>query len=176
MSVPFCIYVYLSPSVCVTVPLSLCPPLDFCLAVRFLSLCFSDSASVLLLFSLSGFALGPSEVPGGNDRNSLGECGSPGQDHLHHETPHPHSGDFLGSELLLSAPPRQGWSSHPQWAPAEAFPAEVHGEPMVTLGPACLCHRFAEQAVFILFCMFAILLFSRDPKFIPGWASLFTPG
>ncbi|KAK2506479.1 hypothetical protein MC885_016028 [Smutsia gigantea] len=36
--------------------------------------------------------------------------------------------------------------------------------------------RFAEQAVFILFCMFAILLFSRDPKFIPGWASFFTPG
>lgn len=24
--------------------------------------------------------------------------------------------------------------------------------------------------------MFAILLFSRDPKFIPGWASFFTPG
>uniref|UniRef100_A0A2K5P4U3 Solute carrier family 13 member 3 n=1 Tax=Cercocebus atys TaxID=9531 RepID=A0A2K5P4U3_CERAT len=38
-----------------------------------------------------------------------------------------------------------------------------------------LC-MFAEQAVFVLFCMFAILLFSRDPKFIPGWASLFTPG
>uniref|UniRef100_A0A8C8Z159 Solute carrier family 13 member 3 n=1 Tax=Prolemur simus TaxID=1328070 RepID=A0A8C8Z159_PROSS len=35
---------------------------------------------------------------------------------------------------------------------------------------------FAEQAVLVLFCMFAVLLFSRDPKFIPGWASLFTPG
>ncbi|KAM7326858.1 hypothetical protein ACRRTK_013225 [Alexandromys fortis] len=35
---------------------------------------------------------------------------------------------------------------------------------------------FAEQAVFVLFCAFAILLFSRDPKFIPGWASLFNPG
>ncbi|XP_062964874.1 Na(+)/dicarboxylate cotransporter 3 isoform X3 [Cynocephalus volans] len=40
------------------------------------------------------------------------------------------------------------------------------------LGPT----KFAEQAVFILFCMFALLLFSRDPKFIPGWASFFTPG
>uniref|UniRef100_A0A8W4FJH5 Solute carrier family 13 member 3 n=1 Tax=Sus scrofa TaxID=9823 RepID=A0A8W4FJH5_PIG len=45
-------------------------------------------------------------------------------------------------------------------------------EEFQNLGPI----RFAEQAVFILFCMFAILLFSRDPKFIPGWASLFTPG
>ncbi|XP_058418550.1 Na(+)/dicarboxylate cotransporter 3 isoform X3 [Diceros bicornis minor] len=45
-------------------------------------------------------------------------------------------------------------------------------EEFQNLGPT----KFAEQAVFILFCMFAILLFSRDPKFIPGWASLFTPG
>uniref|UniRef100_A0A8C4TQ09 Solute carrier family 13 member 3 n=1 Tax=Falco tinnunculus TaxID=100819 RepID=A0A8C4TQ09_FALTI len=36
--------------------------------------------------------------------------------------------------------------------------------------------RFAEQAIFFFFCMFAIMLFSRDPKFIPGWASLFAPG
>ncbi|XP_061487382.1 Na(+)/dicarboxylate cotransporter 3 isoform X2 [Rhineura floridana] len=40
------------------------------------------------------------------------------------------------------------------------------------LGPI----KFAEQAVLVLFCLFAILLFSRDPKFITGWASLFTPG
>uniref|UniRef100_A0A674IC77 Solute carrier family 13 member 3 n=1 Tax=Terrapene triunguis TaxID=2587831 RepID=A0A674IC77_9SAUR len=40
------------------------------------------------------------------------------------------------------------------------------------LGPM----KFAERAVLFLFCLFAILLFSRDPKFIPGWASLFTPG
>ncbi|XDA82755.1 hypothetical protein R6Z07M_012623 [Ovis aries] len=45
-------------------------------------------------------------------------------------------------------------------------------EEFQSLGPI----KFAEQAVFILFCVFAILLFSRDPKFIPGWASLFTPG
>ncbi|XP_022350013.1 solute carrier family 13 member 3 [Enhydra lutris kenyoni] len=45
-------------------------------------------------------------------------------------------------------------------------------EEFQNLGPI----KFAEQAVFTLFCMFAILLFSRDPKFIPGWASFFTPG
>ncbi|XP_039105317.1 solute carrier family 13 member 3 isoform X3 [Hyaena hyaena] len=45
-------------------------------------------------------------------------------------------------------------------------------EEFENLGPI----KFAEQAVFALFCMFAILLFSRDPKFIPGWASFFAPG
>ncbi|XP_006839286.1 PREDICTED: solute carrier family 13 member 3 isoform X3 [Chrysochloris asiatica] len=45
-------------------------------------------------------------------------------------------------------------------------------EEFQTLGPI----KFAEQAVFIFFCLFAILLFFRDPKFIPGWASFFTPG
>ncbi|KAM6147372.1 Na(+)/dicarboxylate cotransporter 3 isoform 1-T1 [Erethizon dorsatum] len=45
-------------------------------------------------------------------------------------------------------------------------------EEFQNLGPI----SFAERAVFILFCTFAVLLFSRDPKFIPGWASLFNPG
>ncbi|XP_070342115.1 Na(+)/dicarboxylate cotransporter 3 isoform X2 [Equus asinus] len=55
---------------------------------------------------------------------------------------------------------------------AEDRAEAVIREEFQNLGPI----KFAEQAVFILFCMFAILLFSRDPKFIPGWASLFTPG
>ncbi|XP_074203460.1 Na(+)/dicarboxylate cotransporter 3 isoform X2 [Camelus bactrianus] len=55
---------------------------------------------------------------------------------------------------------------------AENRARAVIREEFQNLGPT----KFAEQAVFILFCMFAILLFSRDPKFIPGWASLFTPG
>uniref|UniRef100_A0A2K6L1X9 Solute carrier family 13 member 3 n=2 Tax=Rhinopithecus TaxID=542827 RepID=A0A2K6L1X9_RHIBE len=55
---------------------------------------------------------------------------------------------------------------------AENRARAVIREEYQNLGPI----RFAEQAVFVLFCMFAILLFSRDPKFIPGWASLFTPG
>ncbi|XP_050999766.1 Na(+)/dicarboxylate cotransporter 3 isoform X1 [Acomys russatus] len=57
-------------------------------------------------------------------------------------------------------------------ADAEDKAKAVIREEFQNLGPI----RFAEQAVFILFCTFAILLFSRDPKFIPGWASLFAPG
>ncbi|XP_077908159.1 Na(+)/dicarboxylate cotransporter 3 isoform X4 [Ictidomys tridecemlineatus] len=55
---------------------------------------------------------------------------------------------------------------------AEEKARAVIREEFQNLGPI----KFAEQAVFILFCMFAILLFSRDPKFIPGWASLFPAG
>nr|XP_027810099.1 solute carrier family 13 member 3 isoform X3 [Marmota flaviventris] len=55
---------------------------------------------------------------------------------------------------------------------AEEKARAVIREEFQNLGPI----KFAEQAVFILFCTFAILLFSRDPKFIPGWASLFPPG
>ncbi|XP_042550528.1 solute carrier family 13 member 3 isoform X3 [Dipodomys spectabilis] len=55
---------------------------------------------------------------------------------------------------------------------AEDKARAVIQEEFQNLGPT----KFAEQAVFILFCAFAVLLFSRDPKFIPGWASFFTPG
>ncbi|XP_032694366.1 solute carrier family 13 member 3 [Lontra canadensis] len=55
---------------------------------------------------------------------------------------------------------------------AEDRARAVIREEFQNLGPI----KFAERAVFTLFCMFAILLFSRDPKFIPGWASFFTPG
>ncbi|XP_062976455.1 Na(+)/dicarboxylate cotransporter 3 isoform X2 [Elgaria multicarinata webbii] len=57
-------------------------------------------------------------------------------------------------------------------ADAEARARTVITEDYQKLGPI----KFAEQAVFVLFCLFAILLFSRDPKFITGWASLFSPG
>ncbi|XP_044296309.1 solute carrier family 13 member 3 isoform X1 [Varanus komodoensis] len=57
-------------------------------------------------------------------------------------------------------------------ADAEARARAVITEDYQKLGPI----KFAEQAVFVLFCLFAILLFSRDPKFITGWASLFSPG
>ncbi|KAL0594879.1 Solute carrier family 13 member 3, partial [Plecturocebus cupreus] len=56
-------------------------------------------------------------------------------------------------------------------ANAEDRARAVIREEYQNLGPI----RFAERAVFVLFCVFAILLFSRDPKFIPGWASFFTP-
>ncbi|XP_036040202.1 solute carrier family 13 member 3 [Onychomys torridus] len=55
-------------------------------------------------------------------------------------------------------------------------PSQLLSEPRMMSMLTSLHHRFAEQAVFVLFCAFAILLFSRDPKFIPGWASLFAPG
>ncbi|KAJ7332002.1 hypothetical protein JRQ81_014182 [Phrynocephalus forsythii] len=57
-------------------------------------------------------------------------------------------------------------------ADAEARAKAVITEDYGKLGPI----KFAERAVFVLFCLFAILLFSRDPKFITGWASLFNPG
>uniref|UniRef100_A0A673VCZ2 Solute carrier family 13 member 3 n=1 Tax=Suricata suricatta TaxID=37032 RepID=A0A673VCZ2_SURSU len=55
---------------------------------------------------------------------------------------------------------------------AEDRARAVIREEFENLGPI----KFAEQAVFTLFCIFAVLLFSRDPKFIRGWASFFTPG
>ncbi|ETE66286.1 Solute carrier family 13 member 3, partial [Ophiophagus hannah] len=57
-------------------------------------------------------------------------------------------------------------------AEAEGKARAVIMEDYEKLGPI----KFAEQAVFVLFCLFALLLFSRDPKFITGWASLFKPG
>ncbi|XP_074867434.1 Na(+)/dicarboxylate cotransporter 3 isoform X4 [Carettochelys insculpta] len=57
-------------------------------------------------------------------------------------------------------------------ADAEARARVVIKEDYQKLGPM----KFAEQAVLFFFCLFAILLFSRDPKFITGWASLFRPG
>ncbi|KAM8946640.1 Na(+)/dicarboxylate cotransporter 3 isoform 2-T2 [Pelodytes ibericus] len=55
---------------------------------------------------------------------------------------------------------------------AEAKAKDVIIEDYRQLGPI----SFAEKAVFFFFTLFAILLFTRDPKFIPGWASAFTPG
>uniref|UniRef100_A0ACB8F5Z2 Uncharacterized protein n=1 Tax=Sphaerodactylus townsendi TaxID=933632 RepID=A0ACB8F5Z2_9SAUR len=57
-------------------------------------------------------------------------------------------------------------------ADAEAKAKSVIRDEYQKLGPM----KFAEQAVLVLFCLFAILLFSRDPKFITGWANFFTPG
>lgn len=71
------------------------------------------------------------------------------------------------------------WAPSHCGPPPEAFPPRRPPTPARTPGhhvPAYLNHRFAERAVFILFCLFAILLFFRDPKFIPGWSNLFKPG
>ncbi|XP_063819589.1 Na(+)/dicarboxylate cotransporter 3 isoform X1 [Pseudophryne corroboree] len=55
---------------------------------------------------------------------------------------------------------------------AEAKAKAVIMEDYKKLGPI----NFAQTSVFFFFCLFAILLFTRDPKFITGWASAFRPG
>ncbi|XP_059263134.1 Na(+)/dicarboxylate cotransporter 3 isoform X3 [Mustela nigripes] len=76
--------------------------------------------------------------------------------------------------LILLGQLKRGWRKKKSEikSDAEDRARAVIREEFQNLGPI----KFAEQAVFTLFCMFAILLFSRDPKFIPGWASFFTPG
>uniref|UniRef100_A0A8C5LDJ6 Solute carrier family 13 (sodium-dependent dicarboxylate transporter), member 3 n=1 Tax=Jaculus jaculus TaxID=51337 RepID=A0A8C5LDJ6_JACJA len=76
--------------------------------------------------------------------------------------------------LILLGQLKRGWRKKKSKlrADAEDKALAVIREEFQNLGPI----KFAEQAVFILFCLFAILLFSRDPKFIPGWASFFMPG
>uniref|UniRef100_H0VHD3 Solute carrier family 13 member 3 n=1 Tax=Cavia porcellus TaxID=10141 RepID=H0VHD3_CAVPO len=76
--------------------------------------------------------------------------------------------------LILLGQLKRGWRKKKSKirADAEDKAKVMIREEFQKLGPT----SFAERAVFILFCMFAILLFSRDPKFIPGWASLFKPG
>ncbi|XP_043335089.1 solute carrier family 13 member 3 isoform X3 [Cervus elaphus] len=76
--------------------------------------------------------------------------------------------------LILLGQLKRGWRKKKSElrTDAENRARDTIREEFQSLGPT----KFAEQAVFILFCVFAILLFSRDPKFIPGWASLFTPG
>ncbi|KAM5220716.1 Na(+)/dicarboxylate cotransporter 3 isoform 3-T3 [Hipposideros larvatus] len=81
---------------------------------------------------------------------------------------------WLWISFLYAGVTLRGWRKKKSdiRADAEERARAVIREEFQNLGPI----KFAEQAVFILFCMFAILLFSRDPKFIPGWASFFTPG
>ncbi|XP_042550527.1 solute carrier family 13 member 3 isoform X2 [Dipodomys spectabilis] len=76
--------------------------------------------------------------------------------------------------LILLGQLKRGWRKKKSelQTHAEDKARAVIQEEFQNLGPT----KFAEQAVFILFCAFAVLLFSRDPKFIPGWASFFTPG
>nr|XP_040131380.1 solute carrier family 13 member 3 [Ictidomys tridecemlineatus] len=88
------------------------------------------------------------------------------------------AGDGKSGTQRAAAPPHslcfRGWRKRKSKlrVDAEEKARAVIREEFQNLGPI----KFAEQAVFILFCTFAILLFSRDPKFIPGWASLFPAG
>ncbi|XP_075383867.1 Na(+)/dicarboxylate cotransporter 3 isoform X3 [Tenrec ecaudatus] len=81
---------------------------------------------------------------------------------------------WLWISLLYGGMSLRGWRKKKSefQVDAEARARATIQEEFQNLGPI----KFAEQAVFVLFCLFAILLFSRDPKFIPGWASFFAPG
>ncbi|MBN3306170.1 S13A3 protein, partial [Amia calva] len=57
-------------------------------------------------------------------------------------------------------------------ADAEAKARDVIAQDYKKLGPI----SFAEGAIGFFFFLFAILLFTRDPKFFPGWSKLFNKG
>lgn len=98
---------------------------------------------------------------------------APGKEPL---TPAPRSRDHEAVNCCFRLSEAGPGPSHARRAAAPGLPLQLSGQRPRSPWCSHLCCRFAEQAVFILFCVFAILLFSRDPKFIPGWASLFTPG
>nr|XP_020473495.1 solute carrier family 13 member 3 isoform X2 [Monopterus albus] len=59
-----------------------------------------------------------------------------------------------------------------QRSQAEARAKALIVEDYRKLGPI----KFAEGAVSFFFILFAVLLFTRDPKFVPGWSVLFKKG
>ncbi|XP_051525216.1 Na(+)/dicarboxylate cotransporter 3-like [Myxocyprinus asiaticus] len=63
-------------------------------------------------------------------------------------------------------------SKHDERAAAEAKAKTVIDEDYKKLGPI----KFAEGSIAFFFILFAILLFTRDPKFVTGWSIFFTKG
>uniref|UniRef100_A0A673JSE1 Solute carrier family 13 member 3 n=1 Tax=Sinocyclocheilus rhinocerous TaxID=307959 RepID=A0A673JSE1_9TELE len=63
-------------------------------------------------------------------------------------------------------------SKHDERAAAEAKAKAVIDEDYKKLGPI----KFAEGSITFLFIIFAVLLFTRDPKFVTGWSVFFTKG
>uniref|UniRef100_A0A8C2HZT3 Solute carrier family 13 member 3 n=1 Tax=Cyprinus carpio TaxID=7962 RepID=A0A8C2HZT3_CYPCA len=61
---------------------------------------------------------------------------------------------------------------HDEREAAEAKAKAVIDEDYKKLGPI----KFAEGSITFFFIMFAILLFTRDPKFVTGWSVFFTKG
>nr|XP_055024660.1 solute carrier family 13 member 3 isoform X1 [Misgurnus anguillicaudatus] len=63
-------------------------------------------------------------------------------------------------------------NKHDERAAAEAKAKSVIDEDYKKLGPI----RFAEGSIAFFFVLFAILLFTRDPKFVTGWSVFFKKG
>ncbi|XP_030641524.1 Na(+)/dicarboxylate cotransporter 3 isoform X1 [Chanos chanos] len=63
-------------------------------------------------------------------------------------------------------------NKHDEREAAEAKAKAVIDENYKKLGPI----NFAEGSISFLFILFAVLLFTRDPKFVTGWAILFNKG
>ncbi|XP_074499531.1 Na(+)/dicarboxylate cotransporter 3 [Sebastes fasciatus] len=63
-------------------------------------------------------------------------------------------------------------TKHDRRAEAEARAKDLINDDYRKLGPI----NFAEGAISFFFVLFAVLLFTRDPKFITGWSVLFKKG
>ncbi|XP_029362468.1 Na(+)/dicarboxylate cotransporter 3 [Echeneis naucrates] len=64
------------------------------------------------------------------------------------------------------------FNKHDRRSQAEAKAKALIEEDYRKLGPI----NFAEGSISFFFILFAVLLFTRDPKFVTGWSVLFKPG
>ncbi|MEQ2256293.1 hypothetical protein ILYODFUR_022844, partial [Ilyodon furcidens] len=74
--------------------------------------------------------------------------------------------------ILIGQLKRLCFAKHDHRAQAEARAIALIKEDYRKLGPM----NFAEGAISFFFILFAVLLFTRDPKFVPGWSVFFKKG
>ncbi|VFV32022.1 solute carrier family 13 member 3 [Lynx pardinus] len=142
--------------------------LGMMVTTSFLSMWLSNTASTAMMLPIASAVL--KSLFGQETRKDLGQQSEENAAAVRRNGLH-----AVPTEVQFLAGTEEGWRRKKKSeikTDAEDRARAVIREEFQNLGPI----KFAEQAVFTLFCMFAILLFSRDPKFIPGWASFFTPG